>query len=339
MTDVYPKIAPYESGMLDVGDGNSIYWEVCGNPDGKPAVRFHGGPGSGCAESFRRLFDPGAYRIVLFDQRNCGRSTPHAGDPTTDLAANTTWHLVADIETLRVHLGIDRWLVVGGSWGSTLALTYAEAHPARVSELILFGVTTGRHLEFDWTFRGGLSLFFPEQWERLCRAGGCPRDDGHAVIETYHRQLNDPDRAVRERAAEAWCLWESATPAWPPTTGLEPRFRDPRYAVAFARIVTHYVRHNAWLEDEVLLRNASCLADMQGVLINGRFDFQAPIENSWRLREVWPGAELVVVDNAGHGAPASINREIVHATQRFAARHAAARAQRRTRGGQPGRRR
>jgi proline iminopeptidase len=171
-------------------------------PAGKPALVLHGGPGSGCADSFRRLFDPAAYRIVLFDQRNCGRSTPHAGDPRTDLVVNTTAHLVTDIESLRTHLGIDRWLIVGGSWGSTLALAYAEAHAARVSDLILFGMTTGRHCEFDWTFRDGLARFFPEQWEQRERAVA-PAAGEADVVETYDRLLGDPDQAVQERAAEA----------------------------------------------------------------------------------------------------------------------------------------
>jgi proline iminopeptidase len=317
MTDLYPEIAPYESGMLAVGDGNAVYWETCGNPDAKPAVVLHGGPGSGCFDFFRRFFDPDAYRIVLFDQRNCGRSTPHASEPSTDLTSNTTANLVDDIESLREHLGVERWLILGGSWGSTLALAYAEAHAARVSELILFGVTTGRHSEFDWSFRGGLALFFPEQWEQLEAAVTDGGSDGD-IVDTYHRLLSDPDAAVRAQAAEAWCLWESATPDWPPKTGLAPRFRDPRYAVAFARIVTHYVGNNAWLEDGVLLRNATVLADIPGVLISGRFDFQAPIANAWKLREAWPLAELVIVDDAGHGASPGIGNEIVRATQQFA---------------------
>jgi proline iminopeptidase len=316
MSELYPEIEPYESGMLDVGDGHAIYWEICGNPQGQPAVVLHGGPGSGCFDLFRRFFDPDAYRIVLFDQRNCGRSTPHAGDPTTDLSTNTTAHLVADIEALREHLGIDRWLVLGGSWGSTLAVAYAEAHVTHVSAMILFGVTTGRHSEFDWPFRGGLSLFFPEQWEQLRLVVGHADSDGD-VLESCHRMLNDPDPTVRERTAEAWCMWESATPDWPPKHELAPRFRDPRYAVAFARIVTHYARNYAWLEDGALLRNATLLAGTPGVLITGRFDFHAPIENAWKLREAWPGAELVIVDDTGHGATAAINREIVRATRRF----------------------
>ena len=195
---MYPEIEPYESGMLEVGEGNTLYWETCGNPDGKPAVVIHGGPGSGRSERTRRFFDPVAHRIVLFDQRNCGRSTPHASDPTTDLASNTTANLVADIESLRTFLGVDRWLVLGGSWGSTLALAYAEAHPARASELILFGVTTGRHSEVDWLFRGGLARFFPEQWQRLEETVADVRGDEDVDGETYHPCSATPTRGSRK---------------------------------------------------------------------------------------------------------------------------------------------
>jgi proline iminopeptidase len=306
--------------MLDVGDGNRVYWEACGNPRGKPAVVLHGGPGSGCTPWHRRLFDPMAYRVVLFDQRGCGRSTPHASAPDTDLTTNTTHSLVADIERLREHLGIERWLVLGGSWGSMLALAYAEGHPRRVTEMVLFGVTTGRRSEFDWTFRGGMAAFFPEQWARLRNALPPAEREGD-VVEAYHRLLQDRDAAVRQRAAFEWCLWESATPAWPPAAGLAQRFSDPAYALAFARIVTHYVRHDAWLEDGSLLRNASALAAIPGIMVNGRFDFQAPLANAWELKRVWPRAELVVVENAGHAAGnAGITQEIVRATSGFARR-------------------
>jgi proline iminopeptidase len=312
----YPEVEPYDRGMLDVGDDHLVYWETCGNPRGKPAVVFHGGPGSGCSSFFRTLFDPTAYRAVLFDQRNCGRSTPHASDPWTDLEANTTENLIADAERLRERLGIDRWLVLGGSWGSTLALAYAETHPDRVTEMVLSAVTTGRHAEFDWLFRGGLARFFPEDWQRLLDALPA-RDRGRDVVDAYHRLLNDPDLAVGRRAAHAWCLWESATPAWPPTGGLAERFQDPDYALAFARIVTHYVRHNAWLEDGILLRNAGVLTEIPGVLVHGRFDFQAPLENAYALSRAWPRAELVVVDDAGHVPTGEIARQIVRATDRF----------------------
>lgn len=318
MPELYPEIEPHARGMLDVGDGQLVYWEACGNPLGKPAVVLHGGPGSGCTMWHRRLFDPARYRVVLFDQRGCGRSRPHASEPDADLATNTTSSLLSDIERLRGHLGIERWLVAGGSWGSTLALAYAEAHPARVSEMILFGVTTGRYSEFDWTFRGGLAVLFPVEWERL-RMGVPEEERDGDIVEAYARLLWDPADAVRRRAAEDWCTWESASPAWPPQSGLAERFRDRAYALGFARLVTHYVRHNAWLEDGVLLRGAPALAGIPGVLVHGRFDFQAPLGNAWELSRAWPRAELVIVEEAGHAASSlAITRELVRATDRFA---------------------
>lgn len=280
----------------------------------------HGGPGSGCTPWHRRLFDPAAYRVVLFDQRGCGRSLPSASDPRTSIATNTTAHLLADIESLRERLGIERWLVLGGSWGSTLAFAYAEAHPTRVSELVLFGVTSGRHSEFDWTFRGGLARLFPAEWERLREALPAADRDGD-IVEAYARILNGPDAAARQAAADAWCLWESASPDWPPKPGLAPRFTDPAFAYGFARLVTHYARHNAWLEDGALIRGADALAEIPGVLINGRFDLQAPLANAWTLHRAWPRAKLVVIDDAGHAASApAIAAELVRATDGFAAR-------------------
>jgi proline iminopeptidase len=320
MAELYHEIEPNQHGLLDVGDGNRVYWETCGNPRGKPALVVHGGPGSGCSPWFRRLFDPRAYRVVLVDQRNCGRSRPHASATETDLARNTTPNLIADFEKVRQHLDVDGWLVLGGSWGSTLSLAYAEAHPERVTEMVLFGVTTGRHWEWDWTFRGGIAIFFPEQWDHLRAALPAAERYGD-VVAAFHRLLNDPDSAVRQRAAGAWCLWESATPAWPPTTGLAERFKDPIYALAFARIVTHYARNYGFLEDAVLLRDAGRLADIPGVLVNGRFDFQAPLGNAWELKRAWPRAELVVVDDAGHVASQpGIAGALVRATDRFAGR-------------------
>ena len=320
MTSLYPEIEPYDRrhagrrSTATPSTGRRAAIRAASRPSS-----LHGGPGSGCTPWFRRLFDPSAYRLVLFDQRNCGRSTPHASDPDTDLEANTTANLIADIELLRRHLDVDRWLVFGGSWGSTLALAYAETHPDRVTELILFGVTTGRHEEFDWAFRGGLARLFPEQWERLRVALPVTERDGD-VVEACHRLLSDPDPTVRRRAAEAWCTWESATPAWPPQTGLAERFTDPDYALAFARIVTHYVRHNAWLEDGILLRDAGALAEIPGILVNGRFDFQAPLGNAWEL-------SARVAARRARGRPRCrprrhderLGRELVRATGRFAA--------------------
>jgi proline iminopeptidase len=313
---LYLAAEPLASGHLDAGDGDQIYWETCGNPDGRPALVLHGGPGSGCTPWHRRLFDPAAYRVVLFDQRNCGRSIPYAGDPVADLFRNTTPALLEDIEALRNHLGIDAWLILGGSWGSTLALAYAERHPVGVTALVLLGVTTGRHAEFDHLFRGGLAGQFPEQWHRLRQAvpGAADRD----VPAAYNLLLMDPDPEIHGPAALEWCLWESTTADWPPSDALAARFEDPVYRLCFARIVTHYASNNAWLEDGSILRDAHKLADIPGVLITGQHDFQAPLANAEALAEAWPAAELIVVEDAGHAATnAAITREIVAATDRL----------------------
>jgi len=320
MGRLYPEIEPNRRGTLEVGHGNRVYWESCGNETGKPAVVVHGGPGSGCSGWHRRLFDPAAYHVVLFDQRGCGRSTPNASDPDIDLSSNTTQNLVADMEVLRTHLDIDRWLVLGGSWGSTLALAYAEMHVDRVSEVVLWGTTTGRRAETDWLFRGGVAVLFPEQWERLHVAVPDLLREAD-IVEAYARMLHDPAPEVRRRAAREWCLWESVTPEWPPTAGLAERFEDPDFALGFARLVTHYVRHDLFLEDGVLLQGASALADVPGILVNGRFDLQAPIGNAWELKRVWPSAELVIVEDSGHaGDDPGITRELIRATDRFASR-------------------
>jgi proline iminopeptidase len=305
--------------MLGTGDGNHVYWETCGNSRGKPALVIHGGPGSGCTPWHRRLFDSSAYRLVLFDQRNCGRSHPHASNPETDLSGNQTANLIADIERLREHLNVERWLVMGGSWGSTLALVYAETYPQRVAEIILWGVTTGRHKEFDWWFRGGVAPLFPEQWERL-RAGVPAVNSDAEVPQAYYDLLHDGDPAIRYRAALEWCRWESATLSWPPTHQLSARFTDPDFRMTFARIVTHYVRNNAWLADGVLLRDAGRLSAIPGVLISGRLDLQAPIGRAWDLKRAWPNAELVIVDDAGHDASSSITKQLIRATDQFALR-------------------
>jgi proline iminopeptidase len=305
---LYPEIEPYDAGFIDPGERNLVYWETCGSPSGNPALVVHGGPGSGCSPLFRRFFDPARYRVVLFDQRNCGRSLPHASHASVDLGANNTDALLGDMERLRESLEIDRWLVVGGSWGSTLSLAYAERHPDRVSAMVLFGVTTGRHSEVEWTFRGGLATVFPEQWRRLADYAGDPD-----VVGAIAQRLADTDEHVRRQAALEWCLWESA-----PSSDLAPRFRDPEYAVAFARIVTHYVRHDLFLEDGVLLRRAGALAGIDGVLINARGDLQAPVANALALAEAWPRARLVLVDEEGHGAGPRVTEEIVRATDVFA---------------------
>lgn len=320
MSRIYPEVEPLEHGMLAVDDGDLLYWETCGDPGGAPAVVLHGGPGSGCSPWHRQLFDPNAYRVVLFDQRNCGRSTPHASQPQIDLRANTTPNLVDDIERLRVHLGVERWLVTGGSWGSALAIAYAERHPDRADAMVLWGVNAARRSEFDWLFRGGVGALFPERWERL-RSAVPEQLRDLDVVEAYARLLFDPDPEVRARAAFEWCLWESATPAWPPRTGLDERYEDPAFALAFARLVTHYVRHDAWLGPDELLDGLGALADVPAVLIQGRFDLQAPLSSARAIHRAWSGSELVVVDDAGHAAGVpGIEEQIVRATDRFAAR-------------------
>ncbi|MEX1009476.1 MAG: prolyl aminopeptidase [Acidimicrobiia bacterium] len=318
MTDLYPSTEPHNSGMLDVGDASHVYWEVCGNPVGKPALVLHGGPGSGCTPRHRRYFAPDAYRIVLFDQRECGRSTPHASDPTTDLSTNTTEHLLRDIELLRRHLGIEQWLVFGNSWGSTLALAYAERHPERVSALVLVAVGTTRPSEIDWLYHG-VGRFLPEHWSRF-RAGVPEADRDGDLVDAYHRLLEHPDPAVRERAARSWCEWEDAVVSPDPGIPPNPRYADPRFRMAFARIVTHYFAHDAWLEDGVLLRGADRLHDIPGTMVHGRLDLGGPLVTAWELSQTWSDAELIVVNTAGHstGDP-GMSEAAVAATDRFAA--------------------
>lgn len=314
---LYPEIEPDDRGMLEVGDGDLVYWETCGDPNGKPAVVVHGGPGSGCTPWHRQLFDPASYRVILFDQRNCGRSRPHASATDIDLTNNSTPNLVEDMERLRANLDVERWLVTGGSWGSALSLAYAEAHPERVTGMVLWGVNSARRAELDWLFRGGLGIFFPQAWQRL--ADAVPADlRGLDVVDAYSRLLWDADPVVRRTAAYEWCLWESATPGWPPTEGLDERYGDAAFALAFARLVTHYVRHDAWLADDVLLRDIGTLAEVPAVLVQGRFDLQAPLGSAWEIHRRWPASDLVVVPDAGHdaGAP-GIESEIVGATDGF----------------------
>ena len=255
----YPEIEPYAEGWLATTDGQQIHWETSGRSDGKPAVVFHGGPGSGIGPGMRRLFDPERYRIVQFDQRGSGRSTPSAAEPDVDLSVNTTDRLLDDIERLREHLGIERWLVQGASWGSILALAYAEAYHPRVSELIVWGVTTGRWSEFDWIFDGGASVLFPAEWERLVEA--LPEEERQGGIPAaYLRRLLDPDPAIHDAAALDWARWESVTPDWPPVAEVDPMFEDPTFRLTYARLVTHYASHHGFLEDGALVRGAAALA-------------------------------------------------------------------------------
>jgi proline iminopeptidase len=317
MVELYPPIDPYDHGMLEVGDGNLVYWEVCGNPDGKPALVVHGGPGSGCSTGVRRYFDPGRYRVVLFDQRGCGRSTPHASDPATDMSRNTTEHLLSDMERLREHLGIERWLLFGGSWGSTLILAYAERYPRRVSEIVISGVTTTRRSEIDWLYRG-VGRFFPAEWERF-RAGVAEADHDGDLVAAYARLMEDADPDVRARAANGWCAWEDAV------VSLEPNGTPNAYSdrpsdalLAFVRICAYYFAHGAWREEGALLRDAVRLAGIPGVLIHGRLDLSGPLETAWALARAWPDAELVVINDSGHLGSDTMRERMCSALDKFA---------------------
>jgi proline iminopeptidase len=302
--------------MLDVGDGNRVYWEECGDPHGKAAVVLHGGPGSGCTPAMRRGFDPVLYRIVLVDQRGCGRSTPHASDPATNLGSNTTHHLVADLELLRAHLGIDRWLLFGGSWGSALGLVYAERYPERVSEVVLTGVATGRREETDLLTRG-LGRLFPMEWARFRDGVPAAYRDGD-LADAYHRLLSDPDPDVREKAARDWCDWEEAIV--PTSARPNPRYEDPAFRIAFARIVTHYWRNASWLEEGIVLRHAGRLSGIPGVIVQGSLDLGNLLGTPWSLVRAWPRCELVIIDDAGHGGSAAMTDALVTATDHFATR-------------------
>jgi proline iminopeptidase len=315
---LYPPIEPYAQGHLDVGDGQQIYWEECGSPGGKPVVFLHGGPGGGCTPEMRRLFDPTRYRIVLFDQRGCGRSRPHAREPEADLRLNTTWHLVADIERLREQRAIDRWQVFGGSWGSALALAYAEKHPQRVTELVLRGVFTLRRAELDWYYNGGAAMIAPERYEGFLAPLGGSGFTGDAIA-AYARLLSDPDPAVHQPAAVAWSTWEASTLTLVEDEQLVSAFRDPAYALAFARIENHYFVHGGWFEEGQLIARAGRLKDIPGVIVQGRYDLATPPVTAWDLHRAWPEAKLMMVPAAGHAfSEPGIGRALVSATDRFA---------------------
>ncbi len=303
---MHPPIDPHDAGMLEVGEDNRLYWEVCGNAHGTPALVLHGGPGSGCTPRHRQLFDPEAYRVILFDQRQCGRSTPHARDPTTSLATNTTQHLLSDVELLREHFGVERWLVYGNSWGSTLALAYAEEHPDRVSAMILAAVTMTRPAEIDWLYHGA-GRFYPEEWQRF-RDGVPPAERDGNLVAAYCRLLARGDIG----AARRWCDWEETVAG----VGPQARYEDPSFRMAFARIVTRYFSNQAWLEDGILLHRADRLRGIPGELIHGRMDIGSPLVTAWELAQRWPDADLVVVDEDGHSGD-TITARVLDATDRF----------------------
>jgi proline iminopeptidase len=309
---LYPEIEPYASGHLDVGDGHSVYWERCGTKGAKPAVFLHGGPGGGCSPSHRRLFDPAKYDVLLFDQRGCGRSRPFAS-----LDANTTWHLVADIERLRAMVGVEKWQVFGGSWGSTLALAYSETHPDRVSELIVRGIYTLTRAELEWYYQFGVSQMFPDKWERFLAP--IPKAERGDMMAAYRKRLVSDDRKAQLEAAKAWSSWEGETITLLPEPATSDPFHEDDFALAFARIENHYFVHAVWLEEGQLLRDAGKLAEIPGVIVHGRYDMPCPARYAWQLHKAWPKAEFHLIEGAGHAysEPGILDR-LIRATDGFA---------------------
>ena len=313
MRTLYPEIEPFDSGFLPVDGRHTLYYEQSGNPRGKPVVLLHGGPGGGSSPKMRRFHDPAKYRIVLFDQRGAGRSTPHA-----DLTDNTTWDLVADIEALREHLGIERWQVFGVSWGSTLALAYAQTHARRVSELVLRGIFMLRRWELEWFYQEGASRLFPEAWERYLAA--IPEDERGDLMAAFHARLTSDDESVRLEAARAWSVWEGATSFLHVDPDFVQGHEDPQFALAFARIEKHYFVNGGFFEvDDQLLRDVYRIVDIPGVIVHGRYDVVCPVQNAWDLHKAWPKSELVVTPASGHSAFEAENVDaLVRATDRFA---------------------
>ncbi len=309
---MYPPVQPYRQGMLETGDGHQVYWELCGNPQGKPAVFLHGGPGSGCSPAHRRLFDPARYKVLLFDQRGCGRSLPHAS-----LENNTTWHLVADIERLRSEiLQAEQALVFGGSWGSTLALAYAQTHPQRVSALIVRGIFTVRREELLWFYQEGASWLFPDVWERYLAP--IPPEERHDLMAAYRKRLTSPDPQVQLQAAHAWSQWEDHTITLLPSPAHSQSHSDDRAALAFARIENHYFVNQGFMEEGQLLRDAHKLHGIPGVIVQGRYDACTPMRTAWELHRAWPQAEFHVVDDAGHAFDEPGNlAQLLAATDKF----------------------
>ena len=308
----YPPIEPYANAMLDVGHGHRVFYERCGTPGAKPAIFLHGGPGAGISPFHRRLFDPLRYDVTLFDQRGCGKSTPHAG-----LEANTTWELVADIERLREQVGVERWLVFGGSWGSTLALAYAQSHPTRVTELVLRGISTCTFRELHWLHQFGVSELFPDKYERLVK--NIPAGERGNLVKAYHRQVTTGSRDEQVAAARAWSLFEGEVATLLPDAAASARHDEGDYALAFARLELHYFVNNCWLEPDQLLRDVYKIRSIPCTIVHGRYDMPCPVRYALELHETWPEAEFHLIEGAGHAfsEPGILDR-LVRATDGYA---------------------
>ena len=313
MRNLYPEIEPYDQGTLPVSPIHTLYYEQCGNPEGVPVVFLHGGPGGGVVPDYRRFFDPAAYRVVLFDQRGSGKSTPHAS-----LEENTTWHLVADIEQIREHLGIESWVVFGGSWGSTLALAYAETHPDRTRALVLRGIFLCRPKEIRWFYQEGASAIYPDAWEHYVKV--IPEAERGDMLGAFHRRLTSDDETVRLEAARAWSIWEGSTSKLYPDENFIAEFGEAEFALAFARIECHYFMHNAFFEtDNYLIENVGKIRHIPSIIVQGRYDVVCPLMSAWELHRAWPEAELQIIPDAGHSALEPGTRSaLVEATDRFA---------------------
>ena len=316
---LYPPLEPYDTGTLIAGEGHRIAYEQSGNPEGKPVVFLHGGPGAGTSPWHRRFFDPERYRIVLLDQRGSGRSTPHASEPNTDLRHNTTWHLVADLELLRKNLGIEKWQVFGGSWGSALALAYAQAHPQAVTEIVLRGIFTLRRHELEWFYEGGAASVVPDLWEDFIAP--IPILERSKLMQAYHRRLVDPDPAVHVPAAVAWSRWEAANLTLLPDPELVEAMSEPRAAVAFARIENHYFLNGGWFRPEQLIAGVDRIRHIPAVIVQGRYDVCTPAMTAWDLHRAWPEADFTMIPDAAHAASEpGIAAALRAATDRFAGR-------------------
>jgi proline iminopeptidase len=310
--ELYPPIEPNQSGYLDVEGGHSLYYEECGNPSGKPVVFLHGGPGGGCTPAMRRFWNPEAYRIILFDQRGSGRSRPHAS-----LDNNTTDDLVNDIEALREALQVERWQVFGGSWGSTLALAYCQAHPDRATEIILRGIFMLRHKEIEWFYQHGASEIFPDRWQHYLAP--IPETERHDLLSAYYRRLTSEDPVVRMEAARAWSIWEGTTSTLLPNEGVAEAFGADDLAIALARIECHYFVNSGFMTENQLIDNVDRIRHIPAVIVHGRYDVVCPIVSAWELAEAWPEADLKITPDAGHAAfePGNVH-ELITATDRFA---------------------
>lgn len=314
MQGFYPEIQPYVRHTLSVDNMHQLYIEESGNPQGIPVVFLHGGPGAGCEPFQRRFFDPQRYRIVLFDQRGCGKSTPHA-----ELNGNTTQELIADIERIRIHLGIERWLVFGGSWGSTLGLVYAETHPERVLGLVLRGIFLCRPRDIHWFYQDGASFVFPDYWQDYLAP--IPAADRGEMVKAYYARLTGDDEITRMAAAKAWSLWEGRTATLLPRQSVIDHFGNPFTALSLARIECHYFIHDCFLQRDQILNDAHRLKDIPGVIVHGRYDMVCPVEQAFALHAAWPEAQLAVIADAGHSATErGIVDALVGATDAFAGR-------------------